>query len=371
MLASVKQWLLPLLIRRMAVGRHASFEAGLGVRNIALWQFGGVGDMLLATPVIRALEKAYPDAAIHIWCSTPAFASFLSRFPQVKKIHAFPVYDFDSRSLLKSAVRQRLRTLLKELRETSPDMLVNLHVPAMLDWWAVEWWLSVRLPHCRKLGFDPRFIRDESAMHVSINAAARDGTHYPVLYRQLLAKAGIEADVRTVFPFTGQELANARALLARQDLHEGQRPVCLHIGARRLQMEGKMWPAERFAELVARLVEQGLVPLVTGVDSERDMAETLCSSVHACRNLAGCTSIGEMAALISLAVGFIGHDSGPFHIAASVGTPCVAICGRPDPEPEYLHYDRPDVAVLTGDTPQAISVDAVFEQAMRVFFHDR
>ncbi|MDQ6965491.1 MAG: glycosyltransferase family 9 protein, partial [Mariprofundaceae bacterium] len=161
----------------------------------------------------------------------------------------------------------------------------------------------------------------------------------------------------------------ASALLARQDLNAGQRPVCLHIGARRLMMEGKMWPLHNFSELAAKLVERGYIPLITGVDSEREMAETLCDSVHVCRNLAGCTSIGEMAALISLADLFIGHDSGPFHIAAAVGTPCVAICGRPDAEPEYLNYGRDDVAVITADRPGEIAVDEVFSRAMVLSRH--
>jgi len=366
MFSAIKQLLLRMLMRRLAAVRHEACVDNRTVKNIFLWQFGGVGDMLLATPVIKALYKAYPDAAIHIWCSTPAFAGFLRRLSGVKKVHAFPVYDFDSRTLLRSSVRYELRELLARMQAICPDLLINLHVPAMLDWWAVEWWLLARLNDCCTLGFDPRFMRDASIYDVSVNAAARDGTHYPVLYQKLLRDAGIDADVRTEFPFTKQDLDSARGLLARQHMKADQRPICMHIGARRLQMEGKMWPLERFAELAERLVGQGCVPLITGVESEREMAEALCDSVHACRNIAGCTSIGEMAALISLAEGFIGHDSGPFHIAASVGTPCVAICGRADWEPEYLHYDRADVSVLTGDGPESITVDAVFEQAMQV-----
>jgi len=355
--------------RQSAMKPDLALGAEIEVRRIAVWQFGGVGDMLLATPVIIALQKAYPDARIHVWCSTPAFADFLRHFPNVKKIHAFPVYDFDSRTLLRQPVRRKLREQLTDMQAISPDLLINLHVPALLDWWAVEWWLIARLPDCRSLGFNPRLMHDSSVFNVSMNAAARDGTHYPVLYQHLLYEAGIDADVRTVFPFTEQELVNARALLARQSLNGGQRPVCMHIGARRLQMEGKMWPLERFAELAARLVEQNFIPLITGVASEREMAEALCDSVHACRNLAGCTSIGEMAALISLADLFIGHDSGPFHIAAAVGTPCVAICGRPDAEPEYLNYGRDDVAVLTADAPEEIAVDEVFSRAVALSRH--
>jgi len=115
------------------------------VQRIVIWQFGGVGDMLLATPVIRALEKTYPDAEIHIWCSDPPFAQFLHRFSQVKSIHSFPIYDFDSRTLLRGRVRRVLRQLGDAMAMQKPDMLVNLHVPALLDWWAVEWWMIRRI----------------------------------------------------------------------------------------------------------------------------------------------------------------------------------------------------------------------------------
>jgi len=77
-----------------------------------------------------------------------------------------------------------------------------------------------------------------------------------------------------------------------------------------------------------------------------------------------------MAALISMSNGFIGHDSGPFHVAVAVNTPCVAICGRPDAESEYLNYNRETVVVLSASSPDLITVDAVFDSAMRVFGHD-
>ena len=128
-----------------------------------------------------------------------------------------------------------------------------------------------------------------------------------------------------------------------------------------------MWPQERFVAMAEKLVAAGYLPLLVGVDSERAMAEAVCAQVSGCGNLVGLTSLGEMAALIAQSDGFIGHDSGPFHIAVAVHTPCVAICGRPDAEPEYLAYRRNDVAVLTADAPDEIGVDSVMEVAMRIF----
>jgi len=364
-MACVRAWMRHQDSHTSTAGNRAHEET---VQRIAIWQFGGVGDMLLATPVIRALEKAYPDAEIHIWCSDPPFAQFLHRFSQVKSIHPFPIYDFDSRTLLRRRVRRVLRQLGAAMAIQKPDMLVNLHVPALLDWWAAEWWMIRRICPTRSLGFYPRFMHGESMLDVSLNAAERDGIHYTVLYRRLLAQAGIACDERTEFPLSEAEREKAVALV-EELAPQAKRLVCMHIGARRLKVEGKMWPLESFAALAAKLVAEGYVPLLIGVASEGEMAEELCGKVPTCRNLTGRTSLGEMAALISLAEGFIGHDSGPFHVAVAVATPCVAISGRPDAEPEYLDYRRNDVAVLTGDAPEAITVDAVFEQAMRMFGH--
>ncbi|MDX8391440.1 MAG: glycosyltransferase family 9 protein [Mariprofundaceae bacterium] len=351
-------------LARKGVKRPFSVDE-IPIQRIVLWQFGGLGDMLLATPVIRALEEKWPDAEVYIYCSHPQFADFLKRFANVKSIVAFPVYGFDARTLLRGEVRQSLRSIGDDMRAVAPDMLINLHVPAMLDWWAVEWWLVKQLKIGITLGFNPRFIGHGSVFHASLNGAARDDTHYTSLYQKLLQKAGIAADEKTLFPLFDADKEKAGELLVAQGIAADRRCVCLHIGGRRLKVEDKMWPIERFAELARRLISAGLTPLLIGVQSERDMGEALCAVVPDCINLIGDTQMQEMAALIALADGFIGHDSGPFHIAVAVGTPCVAICGRPDAEPEYLKYDRASVHVFTAASPERISVDAVFAGAMR------
>ena len=131
-------------------------------------------------------------------------------------------------------------------------------------------------------------------------------------------------------------------------------------------MESKLWPVVRFSALALQLLDQGIVPVLIGVASERDMADQLCDEVPGAVSLIGKTEIGEMAALIAQADGFVGHDSGPFHVAVAVGTPALAICGRPDAEPEYLSYNREGVAVLIREDPEHISVDEVFMETVRL-----
>ena len=365
----MKHALLRLVMRRLA-GRLSAVERPRSPANIALWQFGGVGDMLLATPVIRALERAYPQAAVHLWCSDPKFAAWLTRFANVASINPFRVYDYDVRTLLQRDVRRELSGILEQMRAQRVGMVVNLHRPALLDWWAVEWWLMRRLAGCFTIGFAPDFLADGQPLHAALLLSEWGDDHYTRLYQRLLARAGIPCGVETCFPLLEADRQAARQLLDSRLIAADGRLVCLHVGGRRLKLEQKMWPLARFAEVARRLLDRRMTPLLIGVEHERAMGEELCARVPGCLNLIGQTTLVQMAALIARADGLIGHDSGPFHLAVAVDTPCVAICGRPDAEPEYLNYRKEGVAVVVGDHPDRIAVDEVWRAAMQAFGED-
>ncbi|MDX8398395.1 MAG: glycosyltransferase family 9 protein, partial [Mariprofundaceae bacterium] len=164
----------------------------------------------------------------------------------------------------------------------------------------------------------------------------------------------------TQFPICQVEQDTASTLL--HDV-ENKYWVCLHMGGRRLQFENKMWDMDNFVALAQKFVNDDIIPVLIGVESEWEMGGVLCQEVPQAINLIGKTSMGEMAAVVNKANLFIGHDSGPFHIAVAVQTPAVVICGRPDAEPEYLKYDQSDVLVLTADSPDLIAMCDVYDAA--------
>jgi len=362
MLAKIKQFFLRKGMQILAKQPHHK-TLPTNIERIALWQFGGVGDMLLATPVIMALEKKFPKAKIYIWCSNPPFAQFLLQFHNVVSIQQLKVYDFDMRTIMKGNVRKTLRAIHNDMRKNQAELIVNLHVPALLDWWAIEWWLLHQLKPRYAWGIDPTFMKHTSIFNVSLNAKLRDNQHYTQLYQQLLEKAQVPCSLITYFPTTDKDRAMVHNILMQAGIQDKQRWACLHIGARRLKVENKMWPMTSFAALSHKLLKNSILPVLIGVESEKALGEELCHTEPHVINLIGKTNMGEMASIISAANVFIGHDSGPFHVAIAVNTPALAICGRPDAEAEYLKYDKGDVTVLTADTPQQIGVDEVMQHA--------
>lgn len=351
------------LIGRLRRGRR---KLPAKIENIALWQFGGIGDMVLATPIIRALAQAYPEAKITLICSHPQYAGFMCRFDNVAAIKGFDIYALDARTLWHKSARKSFPAMRRFLHGQGFDLIVNLHVPALIDWWAVELLLIAgsRARYC--IGFQPPWLCSSWPYDAAVEAKRPLREHYVRLYAKLLAAAGLPAERHTLFPLTDADRASARQLLKAHGADSDRPFACVHVGGRRLAYENKLWSAASFATLLRMLSEQNVPTVLVGTSADLALADAVCDQAGGGCNLAGRTSMGELAAVIERAGVFIGHDSGPFHIAVAVGTPAVAICGRPDAEPQYLDYGCENVAVLTADRPQDIDVKRVAQAAMRL-----
>ncbi|MDD5775812.1 MAG: glycosyltransferase family 9 protein, partial [Candidatus Omnitrophica bacterium] len=101
----------------------------------------------------------------------------------------------------------------------------------------------------------------------------------------------------------------------------------------------KEWSAEKYSQLIRRIISVYRVSVViTGSQNEFVMAKDLvdrCGDAaggdRRVFNLAGKTSLGELAALVQSCRLFIGADSAGMHIAAAVGTPTIIIFGPSAP----------------------------------------
>lgn len=95
----------------------------------------------------------------------------------------------------------------------------------------------------------------------------------------------------------------------------------------------KIWPAERFAELVMRLQKNHpSIFLTIGTSKDKEIIEVLKKKTGIpVYDLSGRLSLGMLGALFKKAVLLISNDSGPVHIADAVGTKVVSIFGRYEP----------------------------------------
>ena len=98
--------------------------------------------------------------------------------------------------------------------------------------------------------------------------------------------------------------------------------------------ESRRWGIDNYTQLARRIVsEQGLKVVLVGGPDDRAEAEKIVAAVGEADvvNLAGKTSLRESAAVLSRSLVFVGNDSGPAHLAASVGCPIVVLSGADNP----------------------------------------
>jgi heptosyltransferase-3 len=93
----------------------------------------------------------------------------------------------------------------------------------------------------------------------------------------------------------------------------------------------KRWPLGNYVEVGKRLMADfNLIPVVVGGKEDIPMGETLISEWGGGFNAAGRFNVRESAALLGQALFYLGNDTGVMHLAAAVGTPCVAVFSAQD-----------------------------------------
>jgi len=137
-------------------------------------------------------------------------------------------------------------------------------------------------------------------------------------------------------------------------------------GLRRLAVNNKYWPNERWAEVLRHVRQQhpdhALVLLGTGPEYALNQEVAASAGVGRLYNAAGELPIPRLIALLARAAGLITVDSGPAHAAAAVGCPLVVLFGKALPS-LYRPWGTAgaDVKVLCGQVsgePDMLGIDA-------------
>ncbi len=127
----------------------------------------------------------------------------------------------------------------------------------------------------------------------------------------------------------------------------------------------RRWPADRFVELGRWLQDNyGATILIFAAKGEQDIAGQIERELQGrlTINLAGKTSLLEMAAILKHCKLFIGNDSGPMHIAAASGVPSVGLFGPGEYE-RFRPWGKDHETVRLGLTCNPCSENCRFDQA--------
>jgi heptosyltransferase-1 len=323
----------------LAVLRYRDF------RRILLIKLSAVGDVVHTIPVLNKLRRRYPSARID-WLITPAIAELLRHHPAISNVVEFDRTEWSAPwrwSAFTSSAR-----LAGKLRAVDYDLVVDMHGQFRTAVLA----LATRAPV--RIGFDrPRAeVWEASARTLPAEArkhawkGAREGswlayTHHirvPTLdvhavdrYLSVGPMLGLDEEAADFsFPIPVAAASRIDWLLQEHGIG-GLGPSGLLTIAPGTIWETKHWRSEAFAEVARHFMRKGFAVALIGSVRERTACEEVATLAPGSVNLAGETTLTELAAIIRRSTICLTNDSGPMHLAVALGRPVVSIFGPTDP----------------------------------------
>jgi lipopolysaccharide heptosyltransferase I len=279
-----------------------------GAPSFLIVRLSAVGDCIQTMPLAVALRERFPRAHI-TWVVEKIAAPLVEALPAVDRTIIVPKrYAFSLPTLT------HLRT---ELRERRFDVALD---PQGLTKSGFIGWLSGA---ARRIGFRRPAAREINPWMQTELVFSR-AVHRVNRYLELLDPLGIEPPaVGFGLQIPASAEGKAHELAARPELQGGY--AVLNPGA---GWDSKRWPVERFAQTARHLAAWGVPSVVTwGGRRENLWAEQIVAAAGPAAILAPPTSLLELAAVLRAGRLFVGSDTGPLHLAAAMGTPCIGLFG--------------------------------------------
>jgi heptosyltransferase-3 len=311
------------------------------VKRILIYRAGRIGDSIVAIPAIQALRRAYPNASLALVTVHGAGGLWAD--------DVFGEFGwFDDIVTYRPDVLRHPRAvleLLSALRRLEADVVVHLGSEQ-------NSWLRVQRDRAFfALAGITRFVGGSSAAVTWYGRLNRTDTEHPYEVDRLLdlvhaAGTAPSAPVAFDLPIGDAVRTQIDALLATPGFEAGRPLVALCPGS---VQPVKRWPIERYGEVGAQLIQRyGVSLVVVGGPQEAAAAAQLGAGWPPGRWLnaaAGRLTTLAMAELLRRCIIYVGNDMGPMHVAAAVGTRCVAVFGAQYPARSWHPYGEGHVVL--------------------------
>ncbi len=272
-----------------------------------------IGDLVLTTPLFKALREKFPKA----WIATVVFLEHREIVQDNPYLDEVILYD---KKGSERGLWGQFR-FSQKLRSKRFDAVVHGHGTNRMHLAAWLAGIPLRIGYERRAPWALSHVRPYNK---------KEGKKQEAEYLfELLDPLGVTPleEIATFFPVTDRSVRSLESLRLFHKIPCDRSWIVLNPSASDVT---KMWPAERFAELVTRIQkDRSSVFLAIGTSQDRHLIEKLRQNTQAkVFDLSGKLSLGMLGALLKRSTLLVSNDSGPVHIAAAVGTPVVSIFGR-------------------------------------------
>jgi ADP-heptose:LPS heptosyltransferase len=289
------------------------------IKKILVYRTGSLGDSIITLPCFHKIRKDFPGAYIVLLTNKPG----VSKAAPMESILGSG-YFFDEVLNYPVGVRNPLVLvqLILQLRSMKFDLMINLTTTRLTKASALRDLYFFKLAGIKKL---VGFPTAEENVEVRIDPETGEQEWESKRLARRLSYFGnipLEDDAYWDLRFTKEELQEASSVLHP---YNKRQVIAICAGTK---MQSKDWGRENWLRLIGNLKKKypGWVLVMIGAPDELALSEELLTAWDGDGvNLCGKTSPRVSGAVMKHASLFVGHDSGPMHLAACVGTPCVAI----------------------------------------------
>lgn len=294
------------MIPRMKLGQRKTNPAS-DARNILVIKLGALGDFIQALAAAKVIREHHFGARITL-LTTPPFEAFAKACP------FFDVIENDGRPKEPQQVAQ----LVQRIRAAKYDMVYDLQTSGRtsnyyhgLKPWPPNW--SGVAPGCSHPHANPQ----RETMH-SLDRLA-DQLHQAGIAPKYEIGAAPIPDLSWV------RTAQRDPPRLQPEYFGLKRPFGLIIPGASPHRPEKRWPAQNYGQLARRIIDQGVMAVIIGHNDEKEAAGEIARAEPRVKNLVSRTDLFQVAALAEAAAFAVGNDTGPMHIAAAAGAPCVVL----------------------------------------------
>lgn len=284
---------------------------------------GSLGDTLVALPAVAAIRRRYPAHRLTLLTESQSTGSgrvspwtILGPTGWFDNVH---FYDVRPKS-----VRDRLRnvSLALRLRGVGFDEVFSLAPPRSATQLRVDASIFRGVVGAGRYHAARHPLSPDAPRGADLEPVDHEGLRLLRIVDPLASNVPL-VDFRLAVP--ANEQAGTDQLLQNLGVRPGQVLVGVGPGSGR---RATTWPEERFAAVGQQLLQQfrNVVLLAIGGSRDRSLCDQLCAAWGPrSHNLAGQLTVFGAASVLARCATFIGNDSGPMHLAAMAGIPCVAI----------------------------------------------
>ena len=298
--------------------------------KILVIKFGDLGDCLLATPALRALREARPDAVIELLAPSSARQVF-GGSDLIDRHLVLPRWNPKGQFPVTTANPLVLAALACALKRRHYDVCIALQHLTTTAGIAKLRGLVLATGAARRIGLDNgrgSFFTD------SYRDTGFGAMHEADYWLQTVSLLGADSSPRPTELIVKAEDREQAAIL----LSNLPRPlIALHPGSGAYSV-ARRWPVERFVETGRRLQSMHGGSIVV-IGNEATINGHLAMGLNA-SNLTGRMSVGVLAALLEKVNLLVTNDSGILHVGAAARVPMVAIFGLTDARSWGPYYGR-------------------------------